>query len=987
MEYDWWRKFGAPRPCGPDAASHNEANENTAMKRISQHLPPPNRLTSRAAALSIAAFAAMVADAAPRVPYANDFSTRTSGATPSDRWMETSYIPGALARPVSSAGDAYNSTTAYQDGWTMKEGLANADIFYMVADDGGNQGVLVTNKTTSASSATVAMQPLYNEFTDGVLKISIDIRTPGSDAFSALMHCYLMPIYKAGLDIAASSLTGQYPMRMGAVWQSDGNQYNLRATMHAMNNDGNGSAYYGQYIPRNTIESGQWIRYEAILDLSAGKATATFADLGTTHPTPETAVGSPVDFRRWEGDSAPTTFTFITPITAETGGVAGLALYARNFKKSDAADAPMFDNVVVSWKAPGADDFAPVYSNDFTTRRYRQIEPAGATTGAYALAPVTNAVQSGAYGATTTNTVYDIADNSRNQLVPARTGSAGELEPAGLDGWRRFDGVPGFALVNPTTYGSGWSNGVVLRVTAPSTKCDKSKSHVHIATPLGTALTSGKVRLYFDLMVPANWQLPSDAKDAWAGAYLGSGHDATLQTGSNDAKVILTNKYACGGGFYVNSSSASNGDKVSKSKWMASLATNPTGQPSSSTTPTYGSISAARWYRFCVSADIDKTTFDIVAWGCGSQSGTVVGTVGRAMDDTSFMTDSMIRFAISNRAFHVTAPVIDSVILSVNNAAAFDEYGTKDSKDTFSVGNYPLFDNIRVCRVNDDGTDGFEIYRNDFDSSVRTSVQDAAVLAADTDRDGADRWIRRHRVAGSMNVIDAGGGDGVVSMTGVGRASNENMTMFAFQPLGASSKNCASVDFAADIRPPSLFSAQDGSTSSGYAYVEVGGDNYYQGVYRPASGNNWRSEPRIGFGFTANSGKDACQQFTNVIISVQTRTSSETSTVNSDAALDTSHWYRFRAKAVPTNAGGTFTVKVYDQGTAKPAASDADGTLVATFANLALPSFGANGMTTFGLAACNFTGTRGGGLDDPNVALVDNLKVDFVPAAMVITIR
>ena len=215
--------------------------------------------------------------------------------------------------------------------------------------------------------------------------------------------------------------------------------------------------------------------------------------------------------------------------------------------------------------------------------------------------------------------------------------------------------------------------------------------------------------------------------------------------------------------------------------------------------------------------------------------------------------------------------------------------------------------------------------------------------------------------------------------------------MFAVQPFGASSKNCASVDFAADIRPPACFSPQSSSDtiSSGFAYVEVGGDNYYQGVYRPASDNNWRSEPRIGFGFTAVSGKDACSQFTNVVISVQTRNAATatTTTTNSTAAIDKSHWYRFRVKAQPTNAGGKFTVKVYDQGATKPVASDADGTLVETFANLALPSFPEPGLTTFGLAASNFSGTRGGGIDDPNVTLVDNLKVDFAPTAFMIIVR
>ncbi len=930
------------------------------------------------------AFAAFAANATPRIPYANDFSTRTSGATPSDRWMETSYIPGALVRSVSSAGDAYNSATAYQDGWTMKAGYCRSSVLFRVADDNGNQGVLVTNtSSTAVADGTVAMQPFYNEFSDGVLKISVDIRTPASSAFntSANMHCYLMPIYKSGLDVTTLSIAGKYPMRMGAAWQHDGSSgYHLRAIAHAMNGDGNGSTYYGRQDSRNTIESGRWMRYEAILDLSAGTFTATFADLGTSHPTPETTSDSPFDFRRWEAANASTTLTFITPITAETGGVAGLSLYLAGFKKAVASDAPMFDNIAVSWKAPGADDFASVYENDFSTRRYRQVEPAGATTGAYAPAPTTNTVQSSSYGASSVGTVYAAGDDSLRLLVPGKSGSKGTLQTAGLDGWRRFEGVPGCALVNPTSY--GWNNGTVLRVTAPSTACSQSSSHAHLATPLGTALTSGKVRLYFDLMTPAKWQFPSNNKVAWAGVYLGSAHDATLITGSNDPKTIMTNKYACGGGYYIN---GENGATTTSSKWMGSASTTPT-----ATLTGIGNASpeTARWYRFRVTADLEAKRYDIESWFCGSQSGTVVGPLGRDMDDTSFMTVGNLQLAVSNRAFHVTAPAaIDSIVLSVNNASAYGDNGTR-SGDTFKVGNYPLFDNIRVCRINEDGSDGFEIYRNDFDSSYRTSVQDAAVLAGDTDRDGADRWIRRHRNVGSMNVINAGGGDGVVAMTGVGRTS-DNRTMFAVQPFGASSKNCASVDFAADIRPPACFSPQTSSDtiSSEFAYVEVGGDTYYQGVYRPASDNNWRSEPRIGFGFTAVSGKDACSQFTNVVISVQTRNASQTFTRNSTAAIDKSHWYRFRVKAHPTNAGGKFTVKVYDQGATKPAASDADGTLVETFENLTLPAFPEPGMTTFGLAASNFSGTRGGGIDDPNVALVDNLKVDFAPAAFMIIVR
>ena len=82
------------------------------------------------------------------------------------------------------------------------------------------------------------------------------------------------------------------------------------------------------------------------------------------------------------------TLSFESVLTAETGGVAGIALWTQGVRQSDDAAAPMFDNIRV-WH-----DGALVYENDFATRRYRQIAPAGTTSGAYALATATNAVSS-----------------------------------------------------------------------------------------------------------------------------------------------------------------------------------------------------------------------------------------------------------------------------------------------------------------------------------------------------------------------------------------------------------------------------------------------------------------------------------------------------------------------------------------------------------------------------------------------------------------
>ncbi|MBP5543477.1 MAG: hypothetical protein ILM98_05335, partial [Kiritimatiellae bacterium] len=138
----------------------------------------------------VAALAAGAAAASTRTPYANDFTTRTSGATPSARWMETDYITGGLVRSVSGIAsegrEPYNSATAYQDGWAMKTGYCHSSVLFTVADAGGNPGALVNaNSSSYQNNTTIAMQPFYNEFTDGVLKISVDIRTTAqTDSFN-----------------------------------------------------------------------------------------------------------------------------------------------------------------------------------------------------------------------------------------------------------------------------------------------------------------------------------------------------------------------------------------------------------------------------------------------------------------------------------------------------------------------------------------------------------------------------------------------------------------------------------------------------------------------------------------------------------------------------------------------------------------------------------------------------------------------------------
>ena len=931
--------------------------------------------------LTCAAFALTSANAAPRVPYANDFAMRTSGATPSDRWMESPYIPGALARSVSSISahgrEPYNNDTTYQDGWTMKTGYCRSSVLFTVADDGGNPGVLVNaNSSSYQNSATVAMQPFYNEFTDGVLKISVDIRTPAqTDSFNPANNAFALcgPVYRSTLDVTASTFSAPMYFGPASLYDNRGSKegqegqplgWFLRSILRGRTAADASSAYLGQYDSRNSITAGSWVRYEAVIDLDAGRYTATYADLGTAHPTPDSAGGSPAAFHRWESDNTQFSFYFVNPITAKTGGIAGLAFYVQGIKQAaNTADAPMFDNIAVSWKAPGASDFASVYENNFTTRHYRQVEPAGATTGAYALAPTTNTIQSSFYERASIVNAYGINEDSARRLVPDGAPYAGQ------DGWRRIAGTAPFTMVDPNkdSTGYGWNNASVLRAT-------KSGTTGMVAVPIGTTVSSGKVRLYCDILMGALTNSTSNGRDISAAAFLAGDRAYTNNCYSStrirvaDITTALRSKGVCGAGTCYSDRSAGayhtntrlyrfNGSSYSTLK-----------DPNNSNV----FINCGRWGRYVVTLDLDAGKYDVAIYN--------LGYVGQPMDFDH--TTKTLLIATNNLSLATSAiRNVDSVVLfseGQDNANSGNRVTTFNSK---KLGRFPLFDNVRVCLVNGDGTDSTELYSCNFEYGYRMSVQNAASLVGHANREGADRWIRRGNAYGLFNVIDAGGGDSVLALDGFGWIENVTRAGYAVQPFGSVTKNCASVDFATDIRPPERFAR----TTDCFARVEVGGDGYAQGVYRPASGNSWRAEPRIGFGFAINGGKDAVGHYTNFVISVQSCNAGTTATTNAAAAIDKTHWYRFRVKAEPP--AGRFSVKVYDQGAAKPSANAADGTLVTTFENLALPSFPESGMTTFGLAAAGFAGVRGGGIDDPNVALVDNLKVDFAPAAFMIIVR
>ena len=217
-------------------------------------------MKTRPVLLTVLAACGVIAAEEP-IPYANDFTTRTSGVSPSDRWMETAYIPGGLVRSVSAVSsegrEPYNTATAYQDAWTMKAGYSRTTVLFTVADDGGNPGALVNaNSSSYQNNATVAMQPFYNEFTNGVLKVSVDIRTPAQTvSLNPASNAYALcgPVYRSTLDVTTSTFSAPLYFGPASLYDNRDGQaaWLLRAVSRGRTSaEASGSSLFGQYDSR-----------------------------------------------------------------------------------------------------------------------------------------------------------------------------------------------------------------------------------------------------------------------------------------------------------------------------------------------------------------------------------------------------------------------------------------------------------------------------------------------------------------------------------------------------------------------------------------------------------------------------------------------------------------------------------------------------------------------------------------------------------------
>lgn len=462
--------------------------------------PRRSRYFIAASAHLLAALAIMPATAAfGEVIYENDFTTRRSAyALPTSSWYEMAYQVGPLARNYNKQWELINTPyieqSNVQDGWALANIGRNDNTYVMAAPvvvtnsleevpegDPANQFVTVYG-TTSARTA-LAVHPLFNSFSNGVLRISADFRAPVRLETGAATDMYLRiaPICKSQMDNLnwTSSATLNSPTAFGIQWRTIKDDIAINgAVPFLMSGEGDTTSAIGFDFSRTSLGR-NWCRLVANIDFDAKTVECKAYNLGLGNPTRET-----------QGTLINTSGSkqFYRPVTAANGPITGIGLYFRKvFATSGVVtNAVCVDNLAVSWKAPGATTFQDCYENDFSVRRYRTLTPPGTTNVTYDAYERVTVTDSYNYPADTTKVVPD-SDTTLKNVSP---------QPLGVDSWRR---------INDDGLGEVVVTDSALPYCGPVLAVKANEKFACVSQPLTQEITSGKVRMVADICKPNQW--------------------------------------------------------------------------------------------------------------------------------------------------------------------------------------------------------------------------------------------------------------------------------------------------------------------------------------------------------------------------------------------------------------------------------------------------------------------------------------------------
>ena len=687
--------------------------------------------------------------------YRNDFSSRTSALPlPGDRWMSYDYDPNTSLYINYSGASTYNmweKNKEYQDAWG-KPWMDNATMqqtpgFVLATDPvHGSPDNYFAIFRSSSSRTGCAIQPLHNEFTNGMLRLEVDIRRPavwGSQSKEthavrvALVYRKRMadPLWWVGIN------STDYPVMFGARWEG-GSETN-RLILHYRDGS-NKQGYLEPGAKDNYVCTENWYRWRVYVNLDEQRSNCYIWDVGPDQPNGRNTRADSTATRKVEA----TTYFFRDPMTAETGGISGIALncyrcFSGTGENLAVTNAPCYDNIHIAWKAPGASEYVPFYENDFATRRYRRIQPTPAAAVDY---PVdTNISKEDNF------TSYVVMTNRETTNPTLLVNSATGL--LGMDNWTRLSTGGSFCVID-----SGNDGKNELRVSGG----DKGS----VAQTLGETIASGKVRISADVRLPTEWKVTTEP-DARVCLVLGSPTFWTLGDTSDFA-----NRTA-GYGAIVGES---------KDEFHPAYIP-PNGASLVSAKDTSVACTGKSWYRMVVTADLGAKTYDYELYEIGTYSG--------AIDRTDVPSTPI--YATNSIPFR-------------NNISSIGSFGLYSYRSGSNWNNYILWDNIQVWKNwNSSAGTGTLIYANDFNTRTRYLTREKTELVHGVNTGvGVDGWEQVNR--GDSIAWIVGGANRCLSLK-VPNVSSFYMT----QPLPFEVPCGQHVTFRADVRPPSCWLNKGGT--------------------------------------------------------------------------------------------------------------------------------------------------------------------------------
>ncbi|MBP5542804.1 MAG: hypothetical protein ILM98_01905 [Kiritimatiellae bacterium] len=930
-------------------------------------------LAAATAALSVAAIADDL--------YLNDFATRTSKEPiPAiGVWQTATPYPASSGflcyRPVGSDKaswgaeklSTYFSSDQYVvpsgrpcvDGWFMPYYNASYKLqprYYPPFSGSLSENPVFTwayGSTSDDRMDGVAVHTLNNEFTNGQIRIQVDMKAPvkwfrKSADLNIVSTIKIFPVYRKYMDILAwngdlcdtTASPGKFGFRSSGNYDDANSLRSFPQYWDTQNLD-NGTTQLGNNDNNKNGPTNYWYRFIVTYDLDnntfSGETYRFMQDKG--HPSFDTV----------PSDSNPrnsfSNKTVMAPLTAETGGIAGLAISGRGrFRGSDASRAEnkgFVDNIRISWKAPGASNFEIFYENDFSTRRYRTLCAPSSTSGAYSQSTA-------AANETDTYTYPSFSGNlDRRQLFPETVNGTSASQPAGLDGWKKLpyrnhSGSAGNAAIlayGGTTYDA---DGVGTNMLTYGNQGNFSI----MGQTLGKVFTTGKVKISVDARLPEGDNLTTSITRRRMAIGLGS--LALYDTAATSADACA--QIAAGFGYHRLENTG-----ICSSKPYTLSAYTSGDEPTRNYPASYTAPETNAWYRMVVEADLDAKTYDV--------SMTPLGTASVLPD---FVPVESPIFTATDLPFAANVANIGSFYLYGYG------YGASVSEaNAHYIKSRVCFDNIRVYHNSD------LVYENDFTTRTRTLISATretgypAALQYNLDG-GQDHWVRRDYIGPSgfdarAWVRDNNGN----KFLALGRSAESGRTITLVNGLGLSQTK--PFRFEADIRPPSQWSAASGS-----ATISLGDSQMLQ-TEAPESVYGAHRLVTFGFSGTNTASTTVCPYYF-------AGCKAKVGNTELDAEIDTTHWYRFRLEVNPE--AGTYDAKVIDMGTAHPTAETKGGTVVGTVSNVAFANSLAagEGVSTIHIAGDGLAGAYGSLGVDPAHILIDNLRLS-VPSPFVLSVR